>query len=265
MALFHLSLAVVTLTAGNASLGVSVYKTMLDFQRRDEVASGAVGWDLFPEYRDAGEMPFCVLTACFFVLSFAFHAGNAFAWEAFYIDELTACRTPTRWLEYGMSAPLLMLLIAYTLGIRDRAVLFSVAALVATTMPYGYWTEVTARPSGADAWTAPLRSRLLPWALGHIPQVAAWTLVLVQYYDGALEPHERPWWVDFILWGELLLFFSFGTASALSQLAAPRHFYRGELLFQVLSLVSKGTFGVLLLANVLMYESFDDVFQPGES
>jgi hypothetical protein len=37
----------------------------------------------------------------------------AFAWEEFYIRELTACRTPTRW-------------IAFTLGTRDRAVLFSV-------------------------------------------------------------------------------------------------------------------------------------------
>ena len=63
-----------------------------------------------------------------------------------------------------------------------------------------------------------------------------------------------------ILWAELALFFSFGLGSLVSQLAPPRYFYRGELLFQVLSLVSKGLLGGLLLSQVLMLSRFEEAY-----
>jgi hypothetical protein len=125
-------------------------------------------------------------------------------------------------------------------------------------MPFGYWTERIARPASPDAWARPLRVRLAPWALGHVPQAVAWAAVLVQYYDGDIDP---PAFVDAILWGELVLFSSFAGASLLSQLAPPRLFYRGEIAFQVLSLVSKGLLGGLLLTNVLMLSTFDEIYE----
>ena len=126
-------------------------------------------------------------------------------------------------------------------------------------MPYGYWVEQIARPASADAWTRPLGARLLPWFVGHVPQVAAWVLVLLQFYDGGASA-RAPGFVHAILWAQLALFFSFGGASLLSQALPPRHFYRGELLFQALSLVSKGLLGGLLIANVLMLSSFEEAF-----
>jgi hypothetical protein len=66
--------------------------------------------------------------------------------------------------------------------------------------------------------------------------------------------------VHAILWAELVLFFSFGLASLWSQIQPPKRFYQGELMFQVLSLVSKGLLGSLLIANVLMLSRFDDLY-----
>ena len=40
----------------------------------------------------------------------------------------------------------------------------------------------------------------------------------------------------------------------------PRHFYRGELAFQVLSLTAKGLLGGLLLGNVLMLSAFEELY-----
>lgn len=258
MAAFHTAFAVVTLAVGNVDLTVPVYKTVLDFRR----SNGNTTWELVPHYAPAGELPFTVLVALFFALSALFHLLNATLLRRRYLWELARCRTPTRWIEYTFSAPLMMLLIAYTLGVRDRATLFSVALLVATTMFFGHWTEVAARPASPDAWKTSLCHRLVPWFLGHVPQVAAWLLVLLQFYDGQFDAADRaPAFVHVILWLELLLFFSFGVAALWSQRVPPRRFYVGELCFQVLSLVSKGLLGSLLLVNVLMLSAFDDIYE----
>lgn len=47
----------------------------------------------------------------------------------------------------------------------------------------------------------------------------------------------------------------------MSQWYAPKYFYRGEVAFQVLSLVSKGLLGLVLITNVLMLSSFDDLYE----
>lgn len=266
MTLFHAALAATTLAVGNLDLQVPVYKTRIDFQYRNGTANATNTtarerpWELVPLYEESGSLPFTWLTATFFLLSAAFHLGNAVVWRTWYIRQLQLCYTPSRWIEYFFSAPVMIVLISYTLGIRSRAVLLANAALVAITMPFGYWVELLARPAGSSAWTRPLRVRLAPWALGHVPQVTAWFLIVLQFYDGHDETDRAPWFVHLILWVELLLFFSFGAASLLSQWYAPKFFYRGEILFQVLSLVSKGLLGMLLLANVLMLSRFDDLY-----
>ena len=251
----------VTYALGNTELTVPIYKVVLDVDSgtaSGEAASGA--WQLVPSLEPAGALPFTALVIAFFVLSSTFHAGNAFVWRGAYEAQLSHCRTPSRWCEYALSAPTMMLLIAYTLGMRDRAGLVAVAVLVGATMPFGYWGEIMAAPASGSAWREPLWWRLLPWVLGHVPQSAAWSLVLLQFYDGISVPSSVPWFVHAILWGEFALFYSFGAAALLSQLGTPDQFYRGEVLFQVLSFVSKGLLGSLLLANVLMLSRFDDIY-----
>lgn len=266
MSLFHLSLFVVTLSVGNVDLAVPLFKTMLDF-RYVNSTNNATGddrpWEIVPYYVESGSLPFTILVASFFALSSLFHALNATLWKEYYLSQLERCRTPTRWIEYFFSAPVMIVAVAYTLGIRDRAQIIAIAALVATTMPFGYWVEVTSSSSqrGGETWSSTLSSRLLPWFLGHVPQIAAWALIVLQFYDGADPEDKAPAFVHVILWSELALFFSFGFASLLSQLVPPSHFYKGELAFQVLSLVSKGLLGILLLANVLMLSRFDDLFE----
>lgn len=256
MFLFHSLLAIVTLSAGKLDLQVQLYRTAIDFQRRN-----GTGWDLVPQYLPAGSLPLTLLTGAFFILSALFHLLNITLLRGWYLRELEQCRTPTRWIEYALSAPVMIVLIAYGLGIRERSLIFAIAVLICITMPFGYWVEVLARPSSAVEWSLPLYWRLFPWVVGHIPQVAAWLIIIVQFYDGNIDPEDSiPWWVHVILWSELTLFFTFGVASLVSQWSEPRYFYRGEILFQVLSLVSKGLLGILLLSNVLVLSRFEDIY-----
>lgn len=260
MVLFHALLAIVTLSTSNLSLTVKVYRTTIDFVPRFANDTSR-GWDLVPGYAEGGSLPLAYLVILFFALSATFHLLNATLLRDFYIRNLAMCKTPTRWIEYSISAPIMMIVIAYSLGIRDRATLLSLAVLVGITMPFGYWTEEIARPVNETTWNRPLLVRLYPWFLGHIPQTAAWFLVIWQFYDSVGDNLDRaPWFVSVILWGELLLFFSFGAAALLSQISPPKEFYRGEILFQILSLVSKGLLGLLMITNVLMLSRFDDAY-----
>jgi hypothetical protein len=262
MSLFHATLCAVTLVAGNRELSVPLYKTVIDFVVRDPALGNDAGWDLVPAYRESGALALTWLVAAFFFISSLFHFLNATLLRAYYLRELAQCRTPTRWIEYFFSAALMMALIAYTLGVRERGVLLSATVLVATTMPFGYWTEAIARPASPDEWTEPFAYRIVPWVIGHVPQVTAWFLVVLQFYDGVADTNDVvPWFVHLILWGELLLFFSFGFVQLYAQAMPPKFYYRGELAFQTLSLVSKGLLGLLLLTNVLMLSRFEEIYE----
>lgn len=262
LALFHAGLAALTLGLGTRDLTVDLYKSAIDFRYVDanRTARGDP-WELVPVYARAGSLHFTWWVASFFLLSSLFHALNATLLRRVYLRNLERCYTPTRWTEYFFSATVMIVIIGYTLGIRDRETLIAIGALVATTMPFGYWVEVVARPASADAWTRPLAHRLFPWVLGHVPQTVAWFVIVLRFYDGALTSEDRaPAFVHAILWLELALFFSFGAASLLSQVYPPRLFYRGEIAFQVLSLASKGLLGGLLIANVLMLSRFEEIY-----
>lgn len=259
MFLFHSVLATVTLTVGNLDLTVPTYKTILTFTIRN-ITDPDQGWDLVPALEEAESLPFTILAASFFLLSAFFHLLNFTLLRGYYLRQLADCYTPTRWVEYTFSASVMQLLIAYTLGIRERFSLYAAAVLVGVTMPFGYWGEQAARPASPDAWTKSLAYRLLPWVVGHVPQVASWAIVVAQLYDGQFDFDRVPWFVFLILWGELALFFSFGFVQLGTQCMPPRLFWRGELAFQVLSLVAKGLLGLVLIFNVLMLSQFDDLY-----
>lgn len=268
---FHTILATTTLALGNPDLSVPLYRTSLSFEVRLNGTFVAVTPETRPDDIDAfrlqpyleerGALLLVPCTAAFFLLSAVFHLLNATIAWSFYVRMLERCYTPTRWIEYTLSAPLMFVLIAYGIGLRGRGEFLATTALIATTMFFGAWVEREARPASLTRWTRPFAHRVSPWILGHLPQVAAWLVVILQFYDNGWESDRVPWFVHVILWGELVLFFSFGAASLLSQWNEPRYFYRGEVWFQVLSLVSKGLLGILLLTNILMLQRFEEIYE----
>jgi hypothetical protein len=258
MFLFHSGLLFITLYLGNRDLSVPIYRTELLFRTINVTNSSVRPWELVPSYVEAGTLPFTWLTASFFFLSALFHFLNATFLRSYYLSKLEECCTPTRYLEYTFSASVMILLISYTLGVRERMLLIASAVLIGITMPFGYWCEHLARPAGPDSWVKPFDRRIFPWVIGHIPQVTAWAIIIVNFYDE--NEGRAPDFVHGILWGELALFFSFGFVALYQQCTVPRNFYKGELMFQVLSLVSKGLLGGILIANVLILSSFEELY-----
>ena len=261
MGAVHAALTVVTLLVGNRSLHLTIYANNLEFARRNAtVDPTGPAFTLTPTPVPFAHLPLTWLTAAFFACSAIAHLGNATLWRAFYERELCRCRVPTRWIEYFVSAPIMFLLIAVGVGIRDYTLLIALAGLIATTMPFGHWCETIADPRSPDAWGAPLRTRLLPYAIGHVPQLTAWAVVLLNFYDESGYSDRAPWFVPLVLWLELALFGSFGAVLLWQQCQHPVLYYRGELAYQALSLASKAVLGGLMLANVLVLGSYDDIF-----
>lgn len=262
MFLFHAALMTVTLGVGNRALEGLVYATNLEFVERSNVTNISLAFALIPSYVEYGSIPLTWLTALFFLCSAVAHFGNAFLWQTFYKRDLTRCRVTTRWVEYFFSAPLMIVSIAYGAGVREYTLLFAIAMLIATTMPFGYLTELLAEPASDTEWKRPLSTRLLPHFIGYIPQLTAWAVILFNFYDQPyVEGQSAPWFVTVIIFSEMGLFFSFGFVQLVQQCSQPRRFYVGEIAYQWLSLISKGLLGTLLIANILVLGSFDEIFE----
>ena len=272
MATFHAALMTVTLALGNVTLSVPLYRVRVLLSYYNET-SGEHGpdvpegqdtvWKVTPELYESGSLYPTLLAALFFALSAGFHALSAMPYVFdIYITQLSECKTPLRWIEYSLSAPVMFMLIAYGVGVRSLDTILCTAFLICITMPFGYWTELNARPRvDYKEWIDGKWIRLYPWCIGNVPQLVAWGVIIGRLYASDFDLSKVPWFVHLIVLLEVFLFFSFGFVALAVQLRPPNEFYRGEYAFQVLSLVSKGSLGLILLTNVLMLSRFDEIYE----
>lgn len=101
-------------------------------------------WALVPDVSErTGWIYLTILTASFFLLSFIAHLGNAFLWRKAYLKALENAYAPFRWIEYSLSASVMMLIIAYTAGTITMYVHVLLFGLTFVTMTFGHLHEVT--------------------------------------------------------------------------------------------------------------------------
>lgn len=206
------------------------------------------------------------VAAGFSALSALFHLLNAQVWRKWYLDGIEACRCPSRWIEYSLSAPLQAVAIAYLTGSMFTDVIVAIFALISTTMFFGYLTEeYAARPAGVESWSRPPLARLQPHFLGYVPFLAAVAIILQAFVRGASaefvdeeKVRKMPAFVTVIVVSQLLLFSSFTVVQLVVTLRPPMKYYQGELAYMGLSLGAKGVLSFLLLSNVIAIDVFGD-------
>lgn len=261
--LLHTFLAISTLSAGTLELRVPLYSTRVTFVDNVNASVGEPRFLLVPSYRrlEHCALPLTYWVALFFAVSAVAHVGSATAWRPAYERELLHCRCPSRWVEYALSAPIMMVAIAIGVGVREYSLLLCMFGLTATTMAFGFLTERAAEVGLDGQWTAPAHVRLVPHVLGYVPQTIAWVALLGGFYDDPAQAgSEPPAFVYAIVWTQVTLFASFGVVQVVQQLQPPAVYWKGELAYQALSLGSKATLGLLLLFNVLVLSSVDAAF-----
>jgi hypothetical protein len=201
------------------------------------------------------------LIVCSHVLSFSWQFLVLFdgpvAW--FYYDQRLIGRNPLRWLEYALSAPLMIVVIAAVLGQGDAAVLALLAISVSALMAFGYLTEMNIRAS-------PPVAHISGWILFAF----VWGVVTFTFVLGLNRSEEPPppevLAVVFPTYVVMLSFFgSFGVVQAAHVCAnmkerasqgTVRKYNAVEMWYAILSLSSKVALSVLLYLLVRTRERF---------
>lgn len=268
MFIFHAIFGIIALAVGKVGLRVPVYASDNGIE---VLANSTDGWAYKPElpYR-VGWLYLTVAVASFSLLSALAHLGNSFLWRRYYIRALESCYAPFRWIEYSMSASVMILILSYISGTIFQNTLVLLFALTAITMAFGHLHEVICRPMSLDEWVEPNKLwRLQAHLIGYIPQIFAWTIVIANFLKGAKasttdsfgEERKMPTFVYGIVFGELLIFWSFGVVQLVVSLRPPSNYYQGEIAYMWLSLFAKGFLAILCLANVIMAGGYSEIYE----
>ena len=182
--------------------------------------------------------------AAFSLLSAAFHFLVASPWGfPRYLRELAAQRNRFRWVEYSLSASLMIVLIAGITGITDIAALIALFGVNASMILFGWLMETTSRPGAHVNWT--------PFVFGSIAGTVPWIAIII-YLAGA--GSGMPTFV-YGIFVSLFVFFSCFAINQWLQYRAHgawRDYLHGERVYIVLSLVAKTLLAWQIFANVLV-------------
>ena len=296
-AVFHFALAVATWIVSTIegrsfwTPTLTVYRTDLtwvanstDALRPEYITSGVV-------YLTPLTMSFFLLSFLAHILVVGFNTPQAWAvnkknpthlkrrkvttWTGWYFLWMHECRNPARWMEYSFSAAVMIVTFAVAAGVAHIYFIICFFVLTWVTMLFGLVTEVLSPPKLPTLSEDPqgeLRpqtwkvkhwyKRLLPHVLGYVPYLTVWCILGHSFFSNVSDAPEGggpPDFVYAILISQFALFTCFGITQLFNQLLpnGPSWYYWGEMSYCALSLGAKGLLGLLLLANVIVYDSFE--------
>lgn len=195
------------------------------------------------------EYPLGPAVAAFSLLSALFHLIVAVPpGLGAYRRELERGRNRFRWVEYSMSATLMIVIIATITGITDMAALIAIAAANAAMILFGWVMEVVNRTDERVWWG--------PFVFGCIAGAAPWIAIAanIAYNVTSVDDAEGPpTFVYVILVSIFVLFNSFAVNQWLQYRGVGRwrDYLVGERTYMVLSLVAKTALAWQIFGNVL--------------
>lgn len=188
------------------------------------------------------------LVGAFLLLAALDHALVALPpFRARYERSLASGVNPFRWLEYSLSASVMVVLIAMLTGVADYVALLALFALNAAMIFCGWLMELLNPPDRA-------RTRWLPFLLGCVVGSVPWIAIALQIGVSAARGEGPPTFVYVIFVSLFVLFNSFAVNQALqyARVGRWREYRYGERWYLVLSLVAKSLLAWQVFANVLV-------------
>ena len=180
--------------------------------------------------------------AAFFALSAVAHLSVAGPRWASYQDQLRKSRNPYRWLEYSLSASIMIVLISMLVGINDIAALAALIGVNASMIGFG-WIQERYEAPGAG---------LGPFWLGCIAGAVPWIAITIYLVGPGADQHP-PGFVYGIFFSLLVLFNCFAVNQWLQykQLGRWKDYLFGERTYITLSLVAKSLLAWQIFASTL--------------
>jgi hypothetical protein len=168
--------------------------------------------------------------AVFLLLAAFDHLATATFARGTYERDLGRGINRFRWVEYSLSATLMVLLIAFYSGITDITAVLAIAGANVSMILFG-WLQERMNPPGRTSTT------MVPFWFGTIAGIAPWVAIWVNVIGAA----EVPGFVFGIVIAEVVFFFSFGLNQWLQYRSVGRwrDYAYGEKTYLVLSLAAK--------------------------
>jgi hypothetical protein len=179
------------------------------------------------------DLPTGLAVAAFLALSALAHVAVSTVWWRRYVADLGRQRNPARWVEYSLSASLMIVLIAQLVGISDVAALAGLFGVNASMILFGWLQEHYERPGGGG-W--------LPFAFGCVAGAVPWIAITIYLLSpGSTSAASAPGFV-YAIFVSLLLFFNVFALNQWLQYRAVgrwRDYLFGERVYILLSLTAK--------------------------
>jgi len=176
------------------------------------------------------DLPIGAAVAVFLALAAIDHCITATAMRGRYEADLQRGINRFRWVEYSVSATLMIVLIGSYSGITDIAAVVAVIGANVAMILFG-WLQERMNPPGRQTTT------MMPFWFGTIAGVAPWVAIWVN----VIGADTVPGFVYGIVVAEQLFFFTFGLNQWLQYRGVGRwrDYLYGEKVYLVLSLVAK--------------------------
>jgi len=210
--------------------------------------AGPPGSDFTPR-ETLWDVPIGPLVAVFLLLAAIDHllmaAPGVWPW---YRDNLARQRNTARWLEYSISASIMIVLIAQVTGVSDTGAIVAIFGVNATMILSGMVMEHVNRPDAPVNWS--------PFLLGCLAGAIPWVVITIQVIGAEVRAEGAgiPTFVYGIIVSLFLLFNSFAVNMVLQykRVGPWRDYLFGEKAYILLSLLAKTALAWQVFANTLI-------------
>lgn len=214
----------ILLLSRNFTLPVST--SFLNFDRATQ--------SLVPATRTLFEVPLALLVVAFLALSSIAHLIISTVYNKSYNQGLSKGMNKARWIEYSLSASVMMVAIAMLVGIYDLSLLIGIFGLVALMNLMGLVMEVHNQTTEKTNW--------LSYIVGCIAGIIPWVIVALSFWSSAQYGNgEIPTFVYWIFVSIFVFFnaFAINTFLQYKGFGKWKDYMYGERMYIVLSLVAK--------------------------
>lgn len=185
------------------------------------------------------------LVAIFFFLSAAAHLAIVSTYRKKYMANLEKEINKARWIEYSLSASVMIVAVSLLVGIYDLGSLIAVFGLVAIMNLCGLLMEIHNQTTSKTNW--------LSYWVGCLAAIIPWVIIALYLWAGAVNGSTAP---NFVYWifVSIFLFFNCFALNMLLQykkVGKWSGYLYGERVYILLSLVAKSALAWQVFAGTL--------------
>lgn len=200
---------------------------------------------LFQQTKLITDVPLVWLIVTFLLLSSIAHLVIATIYNKTYNQNLQKGINKARWIEYSLSASVMMIAIAMLVGIYDIGTLILIFALIAVMNLCGLIMEVHNQTTKKTNW--------LSYWVGCLAGIVPWIIIGLYFWGSAQNGAAPPSFVYWIFFSIFIFFDSFAVNMVLQykKIGKWQDYLYGEKAYIILSLVAKSALAWQVFAGTL--------------